>query len=128
MIKLCVFFQKPACYKDGTGSRHSKKLFCLKCPVRTIKKFVKKCGFLTFKFLWCPFVNAAARDVVGTHWHLCKHGWVLDNNTVAAFPVFSTRTHCFQIKLSQVTFIVSFLILLPINRHRLTTTKQLPYL
>ncbi len=69
---------------------------------------------------WCPVVNAEARHAVGTRCHLAQLDGldVLDENTVTVFcRFFSAISQCTQLKLSQVTFVSSFLIIWPTNRH-----------
>ncbi len=68
---------------------------------------------------WCPFVNAPARDAVGSQCHLTKHECIRQSceKIVSGFAVFSASTFgdfcrlCIQLKLSHATFIVSFLII-----------------
>ncbi len=66
-------------------------------------------------------MNAASRDVVGTHCHLAKRGWTQRSceNIVRGFGVvfFPASRHSIQMKLLLVTFIVSFFIVLPISKH-----------
>ncbi len=67
---------------------------------------------------WCLLPNAAARDGVGTHCRLAKSGWIWHETTMTVFSaVFSAIRHCIRLKLSHVTSIVSFFIILPINKH-----------
>ncbi len=55
-------------------------------------------------FPWCLFVNAAARSLASTA------GTLLLPHQLWMDLTFSTSRHCIQLKLSQVTFIVSLLI------------------
>ncbi len=40
---------------------------------------------------WCLFANAAARDVVGTRYHLTKHGWIRREKHCDRFLLFSQQ-------------------------------------
>ena len=61
---------------------------------------------------WCLFTNVVARDAVGTPCHLAKHGLIRDMCLKNLFR------DCIQMKLSQVTFIVtiSFFKVVPKNQ------------
>ncbi len=71
---------------------------------------------------WCPFTNAAARDVVGTCCHRTQCGWIHNINTVKVFWggffwLFSQPSRL-CIPAETLTFdIVSFLMILPIDQY-----------
>ena len=55
---------------------------------------------------WCPFVNAAARDVVGSHYHPANQGWIKCSFKNTGF---STNGYFIQLKLLNGDFYCVFL-------------------
>ncbi len=129
--KICVIsIRKLTCYKDSNGSKHPAKLFCLKCP-QWLKINKKKLNLRNgscvnrFSDLFkgsCSLPNALAGDGV---WYLLspRETW-MDLIFVWKYCVWqlflhflstTTSRHRIQLKLSRVTFIVSFSIILHYN-------------
>ncbi len=75
--------------------------------------------------------NAAARDAVGTCCHLAKKcGWIqcLVKTQWQFFAVFSASRNWIQLKLSHVTWILSFFIIFPINQHYVDINQSMTLL
>ena len=73
-----------------------------------------------FEFLCCRFVNNAASDESNTHFSLMWMDLTFLKILLYHFwTVFSRIRHCIQLKLSHVTFIIFFLILVPIYQHNI---------